>query len=97
MLYSSANNPKIKELAKLKIKKYRDKQNLFLIEGNHLVKEAYNSGYLKELLLLENQTLNLDIKTNYITENVLKTLSEVETPTGIIGICEKKSHDFKRY
>ena len=95
MLYSSANNPKIKELAKLKIKKYRDKQNLFLTEGNHLVKEAYNSGYLKELLLLENQTLNLDIKTNYITENVLKTLSEVETPTGIIGICEKKAMTLK--
>lgn len=95
MLYSSVNNPKIKELAKLKIKKYRDKQNLFLIEGKHLVQEAYNSGYLKELLLLENQTLNLSVKTNYITENVLKTLSAVETPTGIIGICEKKPMTLK--
>ena len=54
MLYSSVNNPKIKELAKLKTKKNRDKQKTFLIEGAHLVKEAYTSGYLKELLLLEN-------------------------------------------
>ena len=53
MLYSSVNNPKIKELAKLKTKKNRDKQKTFLIEGAHLVKEAYTSGYLKELLLLE--------------------------------------------
>ncbi len=95
MLYSSVNNPKIKELAKLKTKKYRDKQNLFLIEGKHLVKEAYNSGYLKELFILENQTLNIDIKTNYITENVLKTLSSVPSPVGIIGLCQKKETKLK--
>ena len=54
MIYTSINNPKIKELSKLKIKKQRDKLGLFLVEGAHLVKEAYESGYLKELLLLEN-------------------------------------------
>lgn len=91
MLYSSVNNIKIKELAKLKNKKYRDKEGLFLIEGEHLVKEAYNSGYLKELLLLENTNFNLEIETNYITKNVLKYLTNVETPTGIIGICKRKN------
>ena len=95
MLYSSVNNPKIKELSKLKNKKYRDKQKLFLVEGKHLVKEAYESGYLKELLLLETQDFKLDIETNYITENVLKYLSDVETPTGIIGICESKPMTLK--
>lgn len=95
MLYSSINNPKIKELSKLKTKKQRDKQKLFLIEGAHLVKEAYESGYLKELLLLENCNFKLDIKTNYITKNVLKYLSSVETPVGIIGICEIKETKLK--
>lgn len=95
MLYSSVNNPKIKQLAKLKTKKYRNKQNLFLVEGAHLVKEAYESGYLKELLLLENKTFNLDVETNYITENVLNTLTEVESPVGIIGICTPKPMTLK--
>ena len=95
MLYSSVNNSKIKELAKLKTKKNRDKTRIFLVEGAHLVKEAYNSGYLKELLLLENINFRLDIETNYITENVLKYLSSVETPTGIIGICEFKKMSLK--
>lgn len=90
MVYSSVNNPKIKELAKLQNKKFRDKQKQFLIEGKHLVQEAYNSGYLKELLLLEGTDFKLDVPTNYITENVLKFLSNVESPTGIIGICEFK-------
>ena len=95
MLYSSVNNSKIKELAKLKTKKNRDKTRIFLVEGAHLVKEAYDSGYLKELLLLENINFKLDIETNYITENVLKYLSSVETPTGIIGICEFKKMSLK--
>lgn len=90
MLYSSVNNSKIKELTKLKTKKFRDKQKMFLIEGAHLVKEAYASGYLKELLLLEGNDFKLDVPTNYITESVLKTLSNVESPTGIIGVCEFK-------
>ena len=90
MIYSSINNFKIKELSKLKNKKHRDKQKLFLVEGDHLVKEAYNSGYLKELLLLEGTNFKLDIETNYITENVLKYLSNVDAPTGIIGVCEFK-------
>ncbi len=93
MLYKSVNNPRIKELSKLKLKKYRDKQNLFLVEGKHLTEEAYKNGYLKELLLLENLNFKLDIKTNYVTENVLKHLSNVPAPSGIIGICQKKENN----
>ncbi len=95
MLYSSVNNSKIKDLSKLKNKKFRDKQKMFLIEGAHLVKEAYTSGYLKELLLLEGTDFHLDVPTNYITENVLKTLSTVESPTGIMGICKFKDMTLK--
>ena len=53
MLYSSIENKKIKELKKLHTKKYRDETGLFLVEGTHLIEEAYNKGYLKELLLEE--------------------------------------------
>ena len=47
-MYQSINNPKIKELNKLKQKKYRDKYNLFLVEGQHLVEEAKKAKVLKE-------------------------------------------------
>ena len=66
MLYTSVNNQKIKELIKLKTKKHRDKQNLFLVEGKHLTEEAYKNGYLKELLLLENINLKIDVKKRKI-------------------------------
>lgn len=95
MLYTSVNNPKIKQLSKLKTKKYRDQEKLFLVEGKHLVKEAYDSGYLKELFLLENINYDLDIETNYITKPVLNYLTNVETSTGIIGLCKLKDMKLK--
>ncbi len=90
MLYSSVENSKIKELKKLNQKKYRDKTNLFLVEGEHLLLEAYKSGYLKEVLILEENRVNFDIPINYMTSNVEKYISALDTPTGMIGICKKK-------
>ena len=97
MLYSSANNPKIKELAKLKIKKYRDKQNLFLIEGNHLVKEAYNSGYLKELLLLRKSNLKFRYQNKLHNRKRFKNFKWSWNSHRYYWNMWKKSHDFKRY
>ena len=89
MLYTSIENKKIKELKKLNTKKYRDLNNLFIVEGEHLVLEAYKNGVLKELILEENTKLNLNVETNYATYNVLKYISSLDTPNKIIGICEK--------
>ncbi len=95
MLYSSVNNEKIKNIKKLNNKKYRDETNLYLVEGEHLVKEAYENNVLEELILLENTNINLDIKTSYVTENVLKYISNLDSPNGIIGICKKKKNTLK--
>ncbi|MBR3898570.1 MAG: RNA methyltransferase [Bacilli bacterium] len=95
MLYTSINNPKIKKLNLLKSKKYRDRENMFIVEGDHLVKEAYNNGYLKEILVRENVEYKLDVETNEINKSVEKYLSELETPTGIFGICTKKEMNLK--
>lgn len=90
MLYSSVDNNKIKDLKKLQTKKYRDKKNQFLVEGKHLVLEAYKTNCLKEMLLEENELFPLDVYTNYMTNNVMHYLSSLESPSKIIGICDKK-------
>lgn len=94
-MYTSVKNEKIKKLNKLKTKKYRDKEKLFLVEGKHLVTEAYNKGYLKELYLKENINFKLDVPTYYINDTVLKYLSSVKSPTGIIGLCIMKDMHLK--
>lgn len=95
MLYSSVNNEKIKNIKKLKTKKYRDETNLYLVEGEHLVKEAYENKVLEELILLENTNIDINIKTNYVTKNVLNFISDLDTPNGIIGICKKKENNLQ--
>ena len=57
-MIQSVNNKKIKEYAKLIQKKERDKTNLFLVEGEHMVKEAFNANALQELFIpLKNTNL----------------------------------------
>lgn len=89
MIYTSTDNKKIKELKKLNIKKYRDQSNSFLVEGEHLVLEAYKKGLLEELFLEENTKLDLDVKTSYLSYNVIKYISELESPSKIMGLCKK--------
>ena len=89
MIYSSVDNKKIKYIKKLYSKKYRDEFNEFIIEGEHLVKEAFDRGILKELILEEGMEFNLNVETNYVTNNVLKYISELSNPSKILGICRK--------
>ena len=93
MLYTSIDNKKIKDIKKLNSKKYRDKVGLFLVEGEHLVLEAYKTGFLVELLLEEETIFPLDIETNYISNSVLNYISELDSPQKVIGICKKKKTD----
>ena len=94
MIYSSVQNEKIKEIKKLNQKKYRDETGKFLVEGEHLVLEAYKHGYLEELIVLENTDFKLDIKMSIVTNQVLKYITELETPQKILGICKKINNNF---
>ena len=94
MIYSSISNDKIKNLKKLDSKKYRDINGLFLVEGEHLVLEAYNSGCLDELILLDGIDFKLDVKTSYVTYEVMKYVSSLDNPSGIIGVCKKMEGSF---
>jgi len=84
MLYTSIENKKIKNIKKLYNKKYRDEFNQFLIEGEHLIVEAYKKGILKELILEEGTEFKLDIETSYATNNVLKYISDLVNPPKMI-------------
>ncbi len=93
MLITSLNNDKIKEYIKLKDKKYRKINKLFIIEGEHLVKEAYKKGLLKELILLDETNFDLDVTTTYVTKEIMNKLTDLETSPNILGICEIKENN----
>ena len=88
-IITSLQNNKIKELNKLKEKKYRDEANLFLVEGDHLVNEAYKTNQLVEILATTSFNEELDVPITYISEDVMKKLSSMISPSNVIGLCKK--------
>lgn len=90
MVITSVNNEKIKKVVLLKDKKIRNKEKLFLVEGMHMCYEAFKNNILVDLLVLENNSITFDYhgEITYITSNVMKKISNLSTPTTVIGICK---------
>ena len=90
MLITSVHNEHIKELVKLKEKKYRDESNTFLVETKHLVLEAYKAGLIKELILEQDEIFPLDVPITYVSKEILKKLSSVESPSKVMAVVNKR-------
>lgn len=84
-MIESVDNSRIKDIRKLKEKKYRDQYKLFLVEGEHLVLEAYKAGVLKSVLL-SGRDIDLDVEKIEVSEKVMNTISDINT--NIVGVCE---------
>lgn len=94
MLITSSDNDKIKKLIKLKEKKYRDEYDEFVVEGEHLVIEAYRSKLLEEIFIDQDEVTMLDVDITYVTKEILIKVSTLETPTHIIGLCKKRKENY---
>lgn len=92
MIYSSVHNDKIKELKNLNNKSSRDEKGLFLVEGEHLIIEAYKKNLLKEIIVLDNYNIDINVPKIVVTENVMKYISSLTTIPKIIGVCQKTNN-----
>lgn len=86
---TSLDNKRIKNLAKLLNKKYRDETGMFLVEGEHLVIEAKRAGSLIEVIKCEDYEMDFDVTTTIVTYDVIKKLSNTLNPQKVIGVCKK--------
>lgn len=93
MLITSLNNDRVKELVRLKEKKYRDKTGLFFIEGYDIVLEAYKNNVIKELYVLDGIDCELDIPCTYVSYDVMKKISDMESISEYYAVCYKKQED----
>ncbi len=90
MLITSVKNEHIKEIARLKEKKFRDETNTFLVETKHLVLEAYRAGLIKELILEQNEIFPIDAPITYVSEEVLKKISSLDSPSKVMAVVSKR-------
>lgn len=88
MLITSLDNDRIKGYIKLKDRKYRKKTNTFIVEGRHLVLEAYKAGKIIELILEKDEVLPLDLPIVYVTNEIINRISEMETPSTVMALCK---------
>lgn len=90
----SAKNPQVKQWKKLLTKKERDKTKTFLVEGFHLVEEALKAKKVSELIVNESTDLPHqwdynDISITTVSDEIIRELSDTETPQGVFAVCEQ--------
>ncbi len=87
----SKNNKDFKKLKSLKERKYREAHGLFLLEGEKLVKEAYDHGYEIDSLIMavsfddDDFLLDESIHRYYVKEDFLKEISDLSSPPSVIA------------
>lgn len=100
-IITSKDNNFIKNIKKLKEKKYRDSDSEYVVEGIKMCEEAikYNEK-IKKIILCEDCEKNSEISKAtmyeiakfdcvYVTREIFKTLTDVVNPQGIIAVIEK--------
>lgn len=99
---SSKDNKVIKEIRKLKEKKYRTENNKFLVEGFRFAGEAVDSDFeVSHIFFSENveekfqhfkdqHKVGENTKIFKAAEAIIKTISSTENPQGIVAVVENK-------
>lgn len=88
-IITSLDNDYIKNINKLHDKKYRDANNLFLVESEHLIDAAYDASMLKEIIALPSYTTSKNVKITYVSEAVMKKLSNMVSISKCLGVVRK--------
>lgn len=97
MLITSFRNPRVKFLRSLQVRKYREREGLYLIEGIRFVEEAMDRGapvhtlvYAPDLLLSERAHALVDRvapdQRLALAADVFASLSDREQPQGIAAV-----------
>lgn len=106
-IITSKDNEIIKNVRKLKEKKYRDLNNEYIVEGVKMIKEAIleeakiklivvcednvNSGAIDKKLLYEIAKY----ECVYVSKKVFDLISDVQTPQGMLAVLEKENSEDK--
>lgn len=89
MTIASLQNQTVKNLVRLHTRKERLAARSFLIEGAHLIEEAFQAGLLRRLYLLEGLSLpeTCPVPVEFCTQAVLNKISAQKSDARAIGVC----------
>ena len=88
MEITSLTNAKVKQWAKLKEKKYREKDQRFLVEGEHLIEEAARAGLVEAVLVeIGKAHTFVEYPVYEVTKDILRKLESSVSGTWIMAVC----------
>jgi len=107
---SSVSNPKVKQWAKLLERKYREREEKFLLEGVHLVKEALDAGWPLEAIVFDEGSGVLEQFSAYlesggsdgepawfpVSPEIIAKCSETGAPQPIFAVALKRPPSAER-
>lgn len=88
-MITSKDNEEVKYINKLRKASFRDEEGIFIVEGFHLVDEAYKRGLLLKVISTKEETYN--VPHLIVSERILKHLSNLMSPS-IIGLVKIKEN-----
>ncbi|HEY5492951.1 MAG TPA: RNA methyltransferase [Candidatus Anoxymicrobiaceae bacterium] len=101
---TSRNHEVVKRFRKLSRRTYRDRFDLFMVEGLNLISEGLDSGAkLRELAYVESRAeeaayirtrLDEPVPMHEVSQPLMDWISDVVTSQGIVGIMEQVSVDY---
>lgn len=96
-MIQSVSNSRVKEWMKLKQSKGRKQTGLFLVEGEHLVEEAYKQGIVECIIYLDEYKRKFDCEMVEVSRAVLDKLAFVQSPQSVMAVCHIKENTFDYY
>lgn len=85
-MIESKENKKIKYIRHLRENKFMKEEKKFVVEGDHLVKEAKLSGILLETYSTYER--DYGVLNNVVSKNVMDYISTLPSSTDVIGVCK---------
>lgn len=106
-IITSKDNEIIKNIRKLKEKKYRDSNNEYIVEGLKLIEEAIEENVnIKKIVVCEECLKDSEIEQKflykiakydciYVSDKVFSLLTDVVNPQGMLAVIEKEGTEDK--
>lgn len=99
-MIESTQNKIVKKIISLKQRKEREKQKLFIAEGSKFVSEIPKDWEINLFAVSQSFALENDISfyqnranTFVVSDIVFRSISDTQTPQGILAVCFQKKYD----
>lgn len=92
-MIDSLDNKFVKHYKQIRNKKYINEYGEYIVEGEHLVREAIKSGNVKEIILLDGYDYETTLNKVIVSERVMKSISLLMSVPYVMAVVKVNSNN----